>query len=141
MVIASNSDDHVFYVSAEYVYISGFSVTGACYRKAGICLSNDCIIENCNVLDNEDGICLYYSSNNTIAGNTASSNNFWEILIFSSSNNTVSNNRVVGIYLHSSSNNNIVNNIIINCRNGIRFYDSSNYNKIENNTISSNNWY
>ena len=40
VVRAASSNDHVFYVTADNVYISGFTVTGATYPKAGIYLYN-----------------------------------------------------------------------------------------------------
>ncbi|MDI3544583.1 MAG: hypothetical protein PWQ28_864, partial [Candidatus Woesearchaeota archaeon] len=63
--------------------------------------------------NNNDGISLQFSSNNTIGNNTANSNGFG-ISLESSSNNTIGNNtansNLFGIYLSSSSNNTIRQN-------------------------------
>ena len=106
IVRAANSNDHVFYVTADNVTISGFTVTGATsFYKAGIYLynSNNSRIENVNTSNNCDGIFLYKSSNNIIANNIVSSNNWYGIHLDSSSNNTIANNTVSnndnGIYL------------------------------------------
>ena len=72
IVNALDSNDHVFYVNANYVNISGFTVQNATsYSKAGICLDN---VEHCNVSDNNVsgnnlGILLSSSSNNLIYNN------------------------------------------------------------------------
>ena len=152
IVKANNSNDHVFYVTADNVTISGFTVTRALgYYKAGICLynSNNCRIENVNASNNYHGILLYsyifFSSSNIVANNTAS-NNHYGIFLFNSSNNTITNNKASlntwsGIEITSSSNNTIVNNIVSNnCYgSGICLHHSSN-NIIANNTASSNNY-
>jgi len=67
IVEAFNSNDHVFYVTADNVTIKGFKVTGAGSSKAGICLynSNNSRIENVNASNNWCGIHLHYSYNNT----------------------------------------------------------------------------
>ena len=149
IVQAANSNDHVFYVTADNVTIKGFTVTGATvYPKAGICLhsTNNCRIENVIASNNYDGILLSSSSNNTIANNTASSNNDDGIDLRYSSNNIIANNTVSsnnwhGIYLYSSSNNNtIANNNALNNWHGILLSSSSN-NIIANNNLSSNNRY
>ena len=143
IVKANNSNDHVFYVTADNVYISGFTVTGA-DDAAGIYLysSNNSRIENVNASNNEDGIYLSHSSNNTIVNNTVS-NNDDGISLFSNNNtianNTVSNN-VCGIYLCESSSNIIANNTVSNNDYGI-WLDYSNNNTIANNNVSSNNHY
>ena len=140
---------HVFHVTADNVYISGFTVTGATAHWGGICLdnSNNCRIENVNASDNYYGIYLYKSSNNIIANNTVSSNNGnGTYLAYSSNKNTIANNIISsnndsGIGLWSSSklwgpinNNTITNNTVSNNGYGIYLSDSS------NNTIYLNNF-
>ncbi|HDS44588.1 MAG TPA: hypothetical protein ENN68_00550 [Methanomicrobia archaeon] len=110
----------VFHVTADYVNISGFTVTGASNATyAGIYLDN---VSNCNIFNNiassnNHGIRLRYSSYNNLTGNTANANNNRGILLASSTNNTLtgntanSNNRY-GIALSSSSNNNLTGNTI-----------------------------
>ena len=117
IVKASNPNDHVFYVTADNVYISGFTVTGATGYKAGIYLhnSNNCMIENVNVSNNFDGIDIYNSSNNTIANNTIANNEYGIVLILYSSNNSITNNT---FYLNGmlvefySYNNTIIDNTV-----------------------------
>ncbi|RJS81043.1 PKD domain-containing protein, partial [Methanophagales archaeon] len=160
IVKASNSNDHIFYVTADNVYISGFTVIGAAgYEKAGIYLhnSNNSRIENVNASNNFDGIYLSYSNNNILANNTASSNIWYGIYLYDSSydtivNNTVSDvilihhakhctirnctvNTVFGIELRYSSYCNVVNNTINAINHGITIYDSNN-NNIIGNTIN-----
>jgi parallel beta-helix repeat protein len=71
-VTAADSGDHVFEVSADWVNISGFAVRGATGDyMAGICLVN---ADHCNISDNivsnnNRGINLIGSSNNTIFHN------------------------------------------------------------------------
>jgi len=96
------------------------------------------IIEGNDIRSNYEGIYLYYSSYNTISGNTVQGNSSNGIYLSSSSNNTISGNTVQGnssngIYLSSSSNNTISGNTVQgNNYHGIYLYSSS------NNTISGN---
>jgi len=144
IVKASSSNDHVFYVTADNVYISGFTMTGATGYKAGIYLynSNNCRIENVKASNNWAGICLPSSSNNTIANNIVSSNNGYGIHLSSSSNNTIANNNVSnnwdGICLYDSSSNTIANNNV-SSNNWFGIYLSGSSNTIANNIVSSNN--
>ena len=147
IVEANNSDDHVFYVTADNVTISGFSVIGATgyekagigYEKAGIYLynSNYSRIENVNASNNWVGILFWVSSNNIIANNIVS-NNDGGIFLDSSNNNTMANNTVlnnwVGILFWVSSNNIIANNTFL--LNGMFVFDSYN-NTVTNNTVNS----
>ena len=127
IVNASNSNDHVFHVTADYVNISGFTVQNATVGgKAGISLYR---VEHCNISDNNAsnnyyGIWLYDSSNNnTLTGNNASYNDEF------------------GIWLRDSSNNNTLtgNNASYNDLKGIFLSLSSHYNNLTNNTATSNN--
>ena len=133
IVSASNPSDHVFYVTASYVNITGLTVrnaTGA--DSAGIYLNivDHCNISANNVTNNFNGIYLEWSDNNTITSNTAYNN--WEgiFLEYSSNNNLTSNtakNNYYGIYLESSSNNNLTSNTAYNnTQAGIYLYSSSN---------------
>ena len=120
IIQAGNSENHVFEVVADYVNISGFTITGAAgYGKKGIYLN---ATDYCNI------------SNNHI------SSNYYGIYLKDSLNNTIDNNEIYcphfGILLWSSSNNNINGNCI-NSRFGtnIQLVYSS-YNDISNNNIS-----
>ena len=152
-VIATDSDLHVFRVTADYVNINGFTVKGGTADKwplytAGIFLSLGS--EYCNISDNNasyngDGIWLQNSSNNIIANNIANSNGNFGIFLFSICdnniliNNTVNSNNVTGIELWGSNNNMIVNNTALSNDRGIYLFDSSS-NILSGNNASDNNY-
>ena len=152
IVQAKNSDDDVFEVTADYVNISGFTVTGAYGEypewKTGIYLdyANYCNISHSIISNNWHGIDLDYSSNNTIIANNVTSNT-WGIPLTHSSGNYITNNRIFnhpnggGITASDNSNYNkvIANNISDNCY-GI-FIGLSSNNVITNNIINSNGLY
>ena len=101
-------------------------------------LANNTVNSNDNC-----GIYLYSSSDNTLMNNNAS-NNCWGIRMWSSSNhntltnNTVNSNNEYGIYLwSSSSNNNLINNTV-NSNNEHGIYLYSNDNNLANNSMSDN---
>ncbi|MFZ2070056.1 MAG: NosD domain-containing protein [Halobacteriota archaeon] len=138
IVQAVNSSDHVFEVTADYVNISGFTVTGAIRLGGGIYINGaeHCIISNNNVskIKGEPGIWLYSSNNNYIMGNTISENHNGIFTCFSSNNNIVDNIIISnGVYLHSSNINNVKNNTFVN--NGY-FIAYSYQNIVENNTVN-----
>ena len=147
-VQASNSNDHVFEVTADYVNIIGFTVTGAIDDRAGIYLSytGHCNISENNASDNFCGIWLSHSSNNSLSCNTADSNNYYGIKLDDSSNynlltsNTASNNDY-GILLDDSSNSSLsCNTANWNRNDGIGLYNSSDYNSLTSNTASNNDY-
>jgi len=125
----------VFDVTVDWVNILGFTVTGATGSfREGIHLDsvNCCNISNNNASNNNNGIGLWYSSNNILANNIANSNGMYGILLYYSSDNTLTNNTANlnsfgGILLQSSSNNALTNNIAnSNNERGIYLIDSSN---------------
>jgi len=146
-VIAADSGDHVFEVTANYVNITGFNVTGATgIDKAGICLNE---ADRCNISDNNAsnneylGIYLDSSSDNILLNNTASNNGHHGIELYDSSNNTLTcntanSNCCDGIYLDYSSNNTLLNNTASNNEgDGIGLYYLSD-NTLTGNTADSN---
>ena len=144
IVRSASSSDHVFEVTANWVNITGFTVTGATTSPiscglgiSGICLSYacHCNISNNNASNNDCGIYLYYSSSNTLTNNNANSNNWRGIHLSLSNNNTLRSN--------TASNNDIIyieTAVVGNSYNsGICLYFSSN-NTLTNNSANSNNY-
>jgi len=137
-VNAADSGDHVFKVSADYVNISGFTMTGTTeWGAAGISLRRT---NHCNVSDNTAnsndwcGIYMEFSKNNTLTNNTASNNSNYGIYLVGSSNNTLTNNNAsnndCGIKMWGS-NNNLAKNMMSENRynfgvEGIQNIDTSN---------------
>ncbi len=145
---AADSGDHVFKVTADYVNISGFNVTGATrIGKAGVYLNG---ADHCNISDNTasgnwGGIYTEDSSNNILLNNTASGNYDGIRLYFSCDNillnNSASNNEGDGIGIYDSSNNTLTGNTAnSNDYDGIYLKFSGN-NRLFNNTASNNDYY
>jgi len=153
-VRAADSGDHVFDVTADWVNISGFTVTGGTcgypYYVAGIYIydAEHCNISDNNASDNWYGIHLNSSSNNMLQSNIANSNNGTGILLHYSSDNMLEDNTANsndgvssdGIDLHYSNNNTLLSNIA-NSNNGcgIWLYSSSS-NMLTDNTANLNNY-
>jgi len=149
-VRADSTSDHVFEVTADYVNISGFNVTGATGDwKAGIYLSGR---QHCNISDNRAsnsyyGIRLNSSSNNTVTKNNASNGDHGICMGYSSNYNMVTDNiadsnTYDGIRMWDSCNNNTVTNNTANSnkRHGIRLRSLSNNNTVTDNTANSNDY-
>ena len=121
IVNALVQNDHVFNVTANYVNLSGFTVTGATGNLiAGIYLNTvcQCNISSNKASNNQYGIYLTSSSNsNNLTGNTVNTNGEDGIhLQFSTDNhlmgNIVSDNNDYGIYLQSTNDNHLTSNIM-----------------------------
>lgn len=157
IVQAADCEDNVFYLTANYVTIKGFTIKGAMgHYWVGDSLSGYCGIlldsaNNCNISDNSIsnntwGIFLDDSNNNVLANNIISESIGTGIVLDNSNNNIVTNNTAHlngwdGISLYYYSNNNIAtgNNASNNNYDGIYLQDSS-YNTIIDNTASNNGW-
>jgi parallel beta-helix repeat protein len=146
IVDAANPGDHVFEVTANYVNISGFTITNATeFQQAGIYIDSvgHCKVSDNNVSKNNFSIRLDNSSYNTLQNNTASNNNVG-IHLTSSSSNTITNNNAstnerTNIVLRSSSSNNtLTNNTASYGVTGIFLIEDSNNNTLTNNTASNN---
>jgi len=148
VVNASDSNDHVFAVTADWVNITGFTVENATVSyQAGIHLGSGvshCNISNNNASNNAIGILLYSSgSSNTLTDNTANSNDDYGIYLYSSSNSTLTNNtasnNIQGITLYSSSNSNNLTSNTANSNSDYGIYlSSSSNNNFTNTTANSN---
>jgi len=166
-VRAADKGDHVFNVTANWVNISGFAVTGTTDNwKAGIYLYN---VDHCNISDNNAsnnvyGILLWSSSNNALTNNIALNNGYAIYLWHSSNNALISNtanlnnqgihlggssknrltgnsansNKWYGIHIDSSSNNVLTDNNANSNNRGINLWYSSNNNTLTGNTANSN---
>jgi len=103
---------------------------------------NNIIIEGLTLSNTSIGIELWGTDNCLIFNNTANSNNDYGIYIKSSSDNTLTNNTVSnndnGIYLLRSSYNTLINNTASNNRNGICLDYLSTSNILNSNQICSN---
>ena len=147
IINASDSDDHVFNITADYVNITGFTVENATGSNvAGIYLGSGvdhCNISENNVTNNDYGIYLLSSSSNTLKNNTVNSNRYKGIDVSYSSNNILENNAVFnnyyGIGLTYSGKNILMNNTVLNNNYGIGL-DSSDNNNITNSTLNANIW-
>jgi len=145
-VNASNSNAHVFAVTANYVNISGFTVQNAAnFSKAGIYLqgAEHCLVFYNIAKNNDYGIQLWHSNSTTVAANIANENNEYGIELFESNNNTLTNNTAnsnewFGIWLSYSSNNSFNRNTANDNHDGIYFAYSSNDNNLTNNTANEN---
>ena len=145
IVKAKDPSDHVFYISADYVNISGFKVTGATeypYPTAGIYLNG---VEYCNISDNiasdnSHGVYLNYSHNNALVNNNASNGHIGIHLYYSNGNSLTNNNATnhsgESIYLYSSNYNTLMENNVSNNYAGIILEYSSNDNVLTNNNVS-----
>ena len=143
-VQAEDASEHVVWVAADWVNITGFTVTGATgYGTSGIHLDNAdyCSISGNDASDNYYGILMEDSSDNILQSNTISSNDYGIHLYESSSNtlsiNTISNNGR-GIVLESSNNNTLQSNTVSNNDYGIRLWGSSNNNILHHNNLIDN---
>ena len=148
-VKAFDPGDYVFNVTASDVILSGLDIYGS--NGAGIALffAANCTIEEnrCgwdSAHKNEHGILSVWSSNNTIASNTACSNTRHGIYLNASFNNnltsnTTNNNSEDGICLEAnSSSNNLTSNTAIGNEYGI-FVSASSNNIITSGTMNQNN--
>ncbi|CAD7779713.1 MAG: Periplasmic copper-binding protein (NosD) [Candidatus Methanoperedenaceae archaeon GB50] len=152
-VHAASSSDHVFDITADYVNISGFTVTGATgSSKAGIYINaaNHCNISDNLLTENNRGIYLRCVGSDTarfnvIVNNTVSQNGDNGIRLQGANcdNNTVRNNIVSandeGIYIYFADYNNITGNTVLsNTAKGIYLTSGADYNNISCNTILNN---
>jgi len=147
IVQAANSSDHIFEVIADYVNITGFTVKGATTEyPAGIRIfgADHCTISNNNILNNDEGIVVLFSSNITIENNNINLNSYSGFGLIASSNSIITNNNVNtngehGFYFLYSKDN-IISNNNVNSNKGyvIQFDDRSSNNIIACNNISNN---
>jgi parallel beta-helix repeat protein len=133
------------YVTANWINITGFTVTNGNYGIWVDSSSNNSIINNIVTSNSNDGIYLTSSPYNTISGNNISNNDYGLHIRVSSNHtivnsNEVFNNSINGIYLSKLSYVQVNDNIITsNGGNGIFLFTAEN-SSISNNMISDNNY-
>jgi len=137
IVVAANTSQPVFGVSANYVNLTGFTITGALNHSAVVLsYANYTRISANNLVGNEHGIMLGFSYNSSISENLISRNTRGGISSLGSSV-SVSGNDITGngdgISLDLSCNSSISGNNITGNKIGINLFLS------EDNTISGNN--
>ncbi|RLG24448.1 hypothetical protein DRN85_07675, partial [Methanosarcinales archaeon] len=146
-VQAADASDHVFNITADWVDISGFTVTGATGDgKAGIYVGSGIAHSRISISaasNNYYGIYLDRSNNNILTENTPSKNYMHGIRLAYSSGNVLRNNIVssdngCAILLYASVDNRLINNDASNSFQGILMYTSSNNNLVSGNTASDN---
>jgi len=146
-IIDGDSIGDVVYVTANWVNITGFTVTNgsSLQYSAGIELYwvSNCRVENSNVSGNgQTGIYLDNSHNNTIADSTFHLNTYHGIYMNSSDNNTVLDSEFsrngYGVYLNSSGNNTVAVNGASDNLFGIVISGQSSGNRVADNNVSSN---
>ncbi len=141
----------VIYVTADWVNISGFTITGSGYKSVNwnhdtgieIYNANNVTIKNNNCSNNDYGIYLYFSVSNYIINNTCNFNRRVGIDSHASDYNKIENNLCklnnwYGINLNVKCDSNyILNNSCFNSFYGIFIVDSD-FNIIKNNTYIQN---
>ena len=148
-VIDGDGNYDVVYISVDSVNISGFTIqnSGNSGRDAGIELnSNYTTIINNIILNNNVGVFIYHSNDNTVSENIIISNNDYGAYLHSSdsnfiSQNTFSNNRWGIYFIYSIGNSILDNNVDSNNHYGIWISRFSNNNTISGNIINLNNDY
>ena len=145
-IVNGNGSGNVMEILASSVQMSKFTVRNGSeyYPGSGIIIDHatSCIISNCLLINNRDGISLFYSSDNTLENNDFLNNSRGGhgIRLDGSSNNFIVNNRIIsnnmyGIFLYDSSNNTVAGSILRDNEYGI-VVQLSGHNGIYGNNIS-----
>ena len=142
IIKAKSTSSDVFLLDGDNTKIQWFKIcgaTGSGYAGIRLHYTNNCTIEDNNLFNNSCGICIWYSTRNTIFNNTAKNNEVYGGVLFANSNfniltgNTVSNNQR-GIYFATSNDNTLSSNIVQNNGNlGLFICGKSNRNLIYDN--------
>jgi len=146
-IINGNGSLSIIHISADYVKISGFTITNSSRTTEGIKIRGSYnIISDCNISSNEN-YGLYLQANPTTTSNIIKFNTFYnnDYGIFSTnaktnniSSNTFTHNTVYALYLSTTSNDNLISdNKFMENNYAIRI-KSSLINKVINNLIKNN---
>jgi len=151
-IIDGGGSGHVVSVEASNVVLSGFTLRnsgvgskGNPYSGVRLVHSDECLISDNVIVDNEYGVWLSYSNDNTLSGNVVGSSDLYGVRLYLSRNNTLVGNCVVdneyGIYVYGSSEANVVryNNLSRNTF-GL-YFGLSDGNLAEGNTVVNSSLY
>ncbi|MCK4614812.1 MAG: right-handed parallel beta-helix repeat-containing protein, partial [Thermoplasmata archaeon] len=146
-VKAASSDVVVFRITADWVNLSGFSISGTTYHNnsaaVDISSAENCTISGNDITDSWYCIDMESCTDCTISGNNLSNNDRAGVVLSGSDGNTIRDNIVdscmeYGIYMSEDCNDNTIeNNSVSNCKRGIKIYRNSDRNIIAGNTVSS----
>ncbi len=141
---AGGVSGHGFYITSDWVNISGFTVKNAANPYNGIYLANSdhCSITLCSLDSNYFGVMLETSDWNNISYNIFS-NHAWGMHIYLGQGNTVFGNTVIGstntgMLLQSADNNVLRGNSLSSNYNAIFFEEGSDGNLVQENVVSGN---
>jgi len=148
-IIQHSSGNSVFYVTANNVEITNFTIKATMSNYPGILLHQ---VQNNNISGNKlsgigYGIKLYFASDNTVMGNTVLDAGISGIYLQLSSDNVVTDNKVSnafqGIVLDYSDNNQLISNTVLNNDVGYHgiYLTHSNSNTLTNNYVDNNVYY
>ncbi len=156
IVRAADPEEHVFNVTADFVSISGFNVSGASGENSGVYIEGNVAgvylkgVSGCdlsgNILSgNYFGAWLSGSENCSLSGNSVTGGEFG-LWLEGSCNNTAAGNSIssvstCGLWLSEASGNEISDNELQNNSYGIAVLDMSIGNELQNNTISESDYY
>jgi nitrous oxidase accessory protein len=148
-IINGNGSRAVIYISADYVKISGFTITNGSQESDGIRIrANYNTISYCNISSNKNyGLYLDAnpkSTNNIIKFNTFSNNNYGLYTQNAKSNNISSNtftsNTLYGIFLVTTSDDNLISDNKFTDNNYAIRIKGSTLNTVIKNQIMNNNY-
>lgn len=125
-ILESRSGRYVIQVTADWVNITGLTITGKWAVGLELESADNCTIDSTVIPRGDPGVHLRQSNNNSITNSILSKGG---ILLSHSNNNWISNNWLsnsfYGIRIRDSSDNSIVGNVISDNRHGIYLQDST----------------
>ena len=146
-IIDGSNSSTVVYISANDVYVSGFTIrySGLDFDDNGIRLdsSSNIVISGNVITNNTWGIWLDQASNNTISENIIANSSDSGIYLGASNNNVANDNTITnnayGMWLERSSTNNAIRDNIVTWNwMGISLAKTSDRNSVYENTITKN---
>jgi len=118
-------------ITADWVNVSGFAVTGSYYGAINLQYVQNCHIYDNNCSNNFIGISLIGSDNNLVENNNCGNNSYGIFLMSASNSNIIKNNTLewneYGISFGGKGNNIFNNSCIMNIYTGIQVSGEGNY--------------